>query len=459
MTPLAEIEQYLLENRPRHRKELDALLRIPSVSTDPLRRADVARAAETVAEYLRAAGVAEVSLMETQGNPIVFGEVPRPGAPVVLVYGHYDVQPADPVEKWTSPPFEPTEHDGRIYARGVSDDKAPMFIAIKAVEALLQAGGGSPLHLKFLIEGEEEVGSPNLRPLVEQHRELLRADLVVSADGAMWRASEPSLTLAGKGLVGLEVDIRTAVTDLHSGRHGGGVPNALHAAAELAASLHDPDGRVAVEGFYDRVRDLTPEERSAFAALPFSEADYRQSLGIVELLGESGYSTLERQWARPTLDLNGMWGGYLGEGSKTVIPCEAHFKISCRLVPDQTPDEIAALVEAHLRRHAPRGAEVAVRHEGHGALPYAMPMDHPAVQVAAAVLRTLTGRDALFVRMGGTLPCAEVFQTELGCYTLFFSFSTSDEQFHAPNEFFRLSRFDLGIRAWAALLSQLAEAL
>lgn len=456
---MEDIEAYLTEHRQRHLAELDALLRIPSVSTDPLRRADVAQAADLVADYLRKAGVPRVQVMATKGNPIVFAEVPREGAKVVLVYGHYDVQPADPLEKWTSPPFEPTERDGRIYARGVSDDKAPMFIAVKSVEALLKAGGGAPLHLKFLIEGEEEVGSPSLRLFVEEHRELLRADLVVSADGAMWRASEPSLTLSGKGLAGLEVDVRTADTDLHSGRHGGGVPNALHVLSELAASLHGPDGRVAVEGFYDRVQDLGEEERAAIRALPFSEEEYRTSLGIPELLGEPGYSTLERQWARPTLDLNGMWGGYLGEGSKTVIPCEAHMKITCRLVPDQTPDDVLALVEAHLRRHAPRGAEITVRHESSGALPYAIKVDHPAVRAAQGVLRRATGQDALMVRMGGTLPCAEVFQTELGCYTLFFSFSTSDEQFHAPNEFFRLSRFDLGIRAWAALLVELGQAL
>ena len=451
-------EAYFQAHRERHLRELVDLLRIPSISALPAHLGDIRTAAEWVAGALRQAGVPQVSIMETAGNPVVYGEwLTDPGAPTILIYGHYDVQPPDPEAQWESPPFEPTFRDGRIYARGVSDDKAPLFQAIKAVEALGALQGSVPLNLKFLFEGEEEVGSPSLRPFVQANRARLSADLVVSADGAMWRASEPSLTVAGKGLCGVEIDLRTARTDLHSGRHGGGVPNALHALASIVASFHDSEGRVAVAGFYDQVRPLSPAERAEFGALPFDEESYRQELELTALTGEAGYSTLERQWARPTLDLNGMWGGFQGAGSKTVIPCEAHAKLTCRLVAGQQPAEILALVEEHIRLHTPAGASVRVTRKAGMATPYQMPADHPALVVAGRVLREVMGAEPLRVRMGGTLPCAEIFEAELGAYTLFFSFSTADEQYHAPNEFFRLERFDLGLRAWARLLQELGR--
>lgn len=454
------IDSYLARNRQRHLDELYEYLRIPSVSALPENGADVRRAGRWVAEQLRAAGVETVEILETGGNPVVYGEwLGAQGTPTVLIYGHYDVQPPDPLDKWETPPFEPSVRDGRLYARGVSDDKAPMFQTIKVVEALLAVAGRLPLNVKFLFEGEEEVGSPNLRPFIANHTERLAADLVLSADGAMWRATEPSITVASKGLCGLEVHVTTARTDLHSGRHGGGVPNALHALAEIIAGLHDGKGRVAVPGFYDRVLPLSPAERAQFAALPFDEEDYRQDLEIEALVGEDGYTTLERQWTRPTLDCNGMWGGFEGEGSKTVIPCEAHAKITCRLVRDQNPEEVIGLVEEHIRRIAPKGARVRVDRLTDGALPYQIPVDLPALRAAGAALEEVMGTPAVYVRMGGTIPCAEDFLNLLGAYTLFFSFSTADEQFHAPNEFFRLDRFDTGLRAWATLLQALQSAL
>jgi acetylornithine deacetylase/succinyl-diaminopimelate desuccinylase-like protein len=450
--------QYFQEHRSRHLAELDQFLRIPSVSTLPVHKPDIRRAAEWVADQLRTVGIEGVRIMETGGHPAVYGEwLKAEGAPTILVYGHYDVQPSDPADKWVTPPFEPAYRENRIYARGVSDDKGPSFIAMKAAEALLALYGRLPLNVKFLFEGEEEIGSPSLPPFVVAHRELLAADLVVSADGAMWRPSEPSITLSGRGMCSLEVDLTTARIDLHSGRHGGAVPNALHAMAELVSSLHDQDGRVAVAGFYDLVRELSADERANIAALPFDAEEYRQSLDLPDLVGEPGYSTLERQWTRPTIDVVGMWGGFQGEGRKTVIPCEAHAKITCRLVADQSPDEIAGLVAAHLKAHLPRGARIAIGRFPGGSLPYDMPDGLPVLAVAQAVLEDVMSMPAVRVRMGGTLPAAEIFQSTLGVYTLFFSFSTADEQYHAPNEFFRLERFDFGALAWASLWQRLGD--
>lgn len=453
------LAQYFHEHRSRHLGELDQFLRIPSVSTLPEHQPDIRRAAEWVAGQLRTVGIDAVRLIETGGHPVVYGEWLKAAAtaPTILVYGHYDVQPPDPLEKWTTPPFDPAYRENRIYARGVSDDKGPSFIALKAAEALIAVHGHLPLNVKFLFEGEEEIGSPSLSPFVAAHRALLAADIVISADGGMWRASEPSITMSGRGMCALEVALTTARIDLHSGRHGGAVPNALHALAELIASLHDQDGRVAVAGFYDQVRELSAAERARLAALPFDPEEYRRSLDLPALYGEPGYSTLERQWTRPTIDVVGMWGGFQGEGSKTVIPCEAHAKITCRLVADQRPADIVPLVAAHLERHVPTGARITIHRFPGASLPYDMPEDLPALQAAQAVLEEVMGLPAVRVRMGGTLPAAEIFQSILGVYTLFFSFSTADEQYHAPNEFFRLERFDAGVRAWAALWQRLGD--
>jgi acetylornithine deacetylase/succinyl-diaminopimelate desuccinylase-like protein len=345
--------------RASHDRILDELVEfaaIPSVSTDPAHAADMIAAAEWVAAKLSAAGPIAVRIMPTPGNPVVYGEwMGAPGQLTVLIYGHYDVQPPDPLEKWTSAPFTPTVRDGRLYARGVSDDKGPMLIPIKVAEAFFAHGGTLPVNVKFMFEGEEEIGSEHLEAFIAAHTELLAADFVLSADGAMWRINEPSLTVASRGLAGLECTLTAAGKDLHSGRHGGGVANPLHAMARLIASLHDDAGRIAVPGFYDTVRALSAEERAAIAALPFDEQAYLEQVGAPETFGEPGYTTLERQWTRPTIEVNGMWGGYEGPGQKTVIPSEAHAKITCRLVPDQDPEEVVALVTAHLEAHVPAG--------------------------------------------------------------------------------------------------------
>jgi acetylornithine deacetylase/succinyl-diaminopimelate desuccinylase-like protein len=458
MTDLAPVLAELERQHDRILSELVEFAGIPSVSTDPAHAADVAAAAAWVAAKLQAAGPFSVRTIPTPGASVVYAEwLGAPGAPTALIYGHYDVQPADPVELWHSPPFRPTLRDGRLYGRGVSDDKGPMLIPIKVAEAYFGTTGRLPINLKFVIEGEEETGSPNLEPFIAAHRELLAADVVVSADGGMWRINEPSITVANRGLAGLEVTVTGPAKDLHSGRHGGSVPNPLHALATLIASLHQPDGRVAVAGFYDRVRELSPAERAEIAALPFDEAAYLDQVGARSAVGEAGYSTLERQWTRPTLEVNGMWGGYQGPGQKTIVPSAAHAKITCRLVPDQDPDEIVALVARHLEGHVPQGVQLTIGVGDHGARAFHVGRDNRALKAAESALEATYGVAPLIVRMGGTVPVAEIFQRLMGLDTVYFSFSTGDEDFHAPNEFFRVHRLHEGLAAWARLWDRLGE--
>jgi len=449
---------YLRDRQSRTLSELIELASIPSVSTDPANTSDVQAAAKWVAAKLAAAGPFTVRTIPTARNPVVYGEwLGAPGRLTALVYGHYDVQPADPLEKWKSPPFTPTVRDGRVYARGVSDDKGPMLIPLEVAEAFFAVAGNLPINIKCMFEGEEEIGSPSLDNFIAEHKELLAADVVISADGAMWRIDEPSLTVSSRGLAGLEITLTAASKDLHSGRHGGSVANPLHAMAQLIASLHEPNGRVAVAGFYDRVRELTPAERGAIAALPFSDAAYLQQVGAPAPFGEPGYSTLERQWTRPTLEVNGMWGGYQGPGEKTVIPSEAHAKITCRLVPDQDPDETIALVRRHLESHLPPGTRLTIKPADHGARPAQIAGDHFALKAAGDALREVYGVAPLIVRSGGTVPISELFQRHMGLSTVFFSFSTADEDYHAPNEFFRIHRLNEGLEAWARYWTILGE--
>ena len=449
----------LLEaNRDRILAELVEFASIASVSTDPAHATDMQKAAAFVASRLSAAGPFTVRTMPTPGNPIVYGEwLGAPGKLTVLIYGHYDVQPVDPLEKWRTPPFTPTLRDGRLYARGVSDDKGPMLIPIKVAEAFFGGTGSLPINVKFMIEGEEEVGSRNLQSFVAQHRELLAADVAISADGAMWRIDEPSLTVSNRGLCGLELTLTAAGRDLHSGRHGGGVANPLHAMAELIASLHRSDGSVAVPGFYHRVRELTAGERGDLARLPFDEQAYLAQVGAPAVFGEPGYTTLKRQWTRPTLEVNGMWGGYEGPGTKTVIPSEAHAKLTCRLVPDQRPEEVLVSVVRHLESHVPPGTRITLRTSDQGTPAAQIDRDHFALKAAATALQEVYGVKPLVVRMGGTVPVAEIFQRLMKLETVYFSFSTADEDFHAPNEFFRVHRLHEGLEAWAKYWTLLGE--
>jgi len=444
-----------------HERALSQLVEfasIASVSTDPAHAADITAASQWVAKTLAAAGPIAVRTMPTPRNPVIYGEwLGAPTKRTVLIYGHYDVQPPDPLDKWITPPFTPTVRDGKLFARGVSDDKGPLLIPIKVAEAFFAAGDAPPVNLKFLIEGEEEIGSPSLDAFVAQHKELLTADLVLSADGAMWRPTEPSLTVASRGLAGLNFTLTAASKDLHSGRHGGSVANPLHAMAQLVASLHHPDGRVAVEGFYDSVRELSAADRAAIAAIPFADAEYLALIGAPPGYGEQGYTLLERQWTRPTLELNGMWGGYQGPGQKTVIPCEAHAKITCRLVPEQDPDEVVRLVTRHLELHVPSGTRLSVTPGDHGTPAAHIETDHYALKAAASALEAVYGVKPLIVRMGATVPIMELFKRHMGIDTVYFSFSTSDEDYHAPNEFFRVNRLREGTASWAHLLDILGR--
>ncbi len=454
-------ERVLVVLRENHDKILARLVEfasIPSVSTDPAHAADMDAAAKWVAAELEASGPITVRTIATPGNPVVYGEwLGAPGKPTVLVYGHYDVQPPDPLEKWQSPPFTPSVRDGRLYARGVSDDKGPMLIPIKVARAFLKVTGALPINVKFMFEGEEEIGSKHLESFIEENRELLAADVVISADGAMWRASEPSLTVATRGIAELEFTLTGAAKDLHSGRHGGGVANPLHAMAQLVASLHRPDGTIAIAGFYDSVRELSAQARLDLAALPFDESAYLEQIGAPEAFGEPGYTTLERQWTRPTLEINGMWGGYEGPGQKTVIPYEAHAKITCRLVPDQDPKEVVALITEHLKAHVPHGTRLEVSAGSHGTRAGSIDLSHPALTTAASALTAVYGVSPLVVRMGATVPIMELFQRHLSLQTVFFSFSTADEDYHAPNEFFRINRLHEGLEAWARYWHLLGE--
>jgi acetylornithine deacetylase/succinyl-diaminopimelate desuccinylase-like protein len=449
----------LKENHDKILARLVEFASIPSVSTDPAHAADMEAAARWVAAELAASGPIAVRTIETQGNPVVYGEwLGAPGKLTVLVYGHYDVQPPDPLGKWHSPPFTPTVRDGRLYARGVSDDKGPMLIPIKVARAFFKVAGALPINVKFMFEGEEEIGSPSLDAFIREHMELLAADVVISADGAMWRSNEPSLTVATRGIAELEFTLTGAAKDLHSGRHGGGVANPLHAMAQLVASLHRPDGRIAIDGFYDTVGELSANERAAIAALPFDEAAYLAQIGAPAGFGEAGYTMLERQWTRPTLEINGMWGGYEGPGQKTVIPSEAHAKITCRLVPDQDPREVVALITRHLESNVPQGTRLSVSPGDHGTRAGHIAIDHPALKVAEAALHAVYGVRPLMVRMGATVPIMELFKRNMGLDTVFFSFSTADEDYHAPNEFFRVHRLHEGLEAWARYWELLGEA-
>ncbi len=449
------LTDYLEENRERHLNELFEFLRIPSVSTDPERSQDVADAAAYVAGALDRAGL-EATVEPTAGHGIVVARSPEvPGAPTVLIYGHYDVQPAEPLDLWETPPFEPTVIDGDIRARGATDDKGQVYAHIKGVEALARVDGALPLNVVFVVEGEEEIGSPSLRPYLERNADALAADVVVISDGAMLAPDTPTLTYGLKGLAYLEVHVRGAGRDLHSGAYGGGVPNAINALAGMIAGLKTGDGRVAVPGFYDAVVPLGDEERARMAAAPFDEAAFRADAGVSATPGETGYSLIERLWGRPTLDCNGIWGGFQGEGAKTVIPATAAAKLSCRLVPGQDPDDIADKVTRALEALAPEGIEVEVKRL-HGGRPASTPIDSASVRAAAAALRASFGREPVFARTGGTIPVVADFQELLGSEVVLVGLGLEDDRAHAPNEKFAVRDFLRGIQTSARLLRALA---
>ena len=433
---------------------LEELVAIPSVSSDPARRDDVGRAAAWLAKRLKDLNG---RVVPTAGHPLVLGEwLGAEGAPTVLVYAHYDVQPVGEEAAWRTPPFEPAIRDERMYGRGTSDDKGPMLAALGAIERILDERGRLPVNVRILLEGEEEIGSPSLEPALFAHRRELAADVAISADGAMWSAEQPSVNVAARGMLAVEVAVRGPSADLHSGRHGGAVLNPLQALAEILGSLHRPDGSIAVDGFMDEVTDLTGDDRFEIAEMPFDERAYRAELGVPELHGEPGYTPLERLTARPTLEISQVEGG----GRYTVIPATARAYLTCRLVPNQDPARIAAAIARHVLGRCPDGATASVEEVPGGIPAYSIRHDHPALAAAEEALRAVyPGRKVLRTRAGGTLPAAVLLRRALGLDTLLFSFSSSDEGFHGPNEFFRLSRLREGTDAWARLLDLLGDRL
>jgi acetylornithine deacetylase/succinyl-diaminopimelate desuccinylase-like protein len=452
----AALETYLEANRSRRLETYLEFLRIPSVSTDPGYAADCQRAADWLADRLRAIGLDHVEASPTGGHPIVYADwLKAAGAPTVVVYGHYDVQPVDPLEEWTSPPFEPAVVGSRVLARGASDDKSNITIFLQAVEALLVTRGRLPVNLRFVFEGEEESSSIHLEPWLRANRARLGGDVAIVSDVGFFEGNLPALTIGLRGLVYAQIDVVGPFQDVHSGVYGGTIANPANALASIIAALTGSDGRIRIPGFYDEVVALSEADRRAYAALPFDDERYREALGVPELTGEAGFTTLERKTGRPTLDVNGLWSGYRGEGSKTVIPGRATAKISCRLVPDQQPDRIFERLRAFVEEIAPPGVRVTVRDLG-GGLPVRTSIDHPAVQAAARALEATFGRAPVYIREGGSIPFVATFEQVLGLPVVLFGFMPPDGNFHGPNEWMDLVNFEAGIRAVVRTFDELA---
>jgi acetylornithine deacetylase/succinyl-diaminopimelate desuccinylase-like protein len=446
---MENVLSYIANNRDRYLAELKDLLAIPSVSSQTDRKPEMIRAAEWLKNHMRAVGLQNLQVLETAGHPVVYGDwLGAPGKPTILIYGHYDVQPEDPVDLWKSPPFEATIRGENLYARGAADDKGQIFIHLKAIEAFLKNGGALPVNIKIIFEGEEEIGSEHLGAFVAAHRELLKADVILISDSGMFAKGVPSVTYALRGLAYMEVEVTGPNGDLHSGSFGGALHNPIQALTEMIASLHDKNGRITVKGMYDDVRPLTRAEREAFRKLPWNDRKYARSLGLKELYGEKGFSTLERLWARPTLECNGIWGGYTGEGAKTVLPAKAFAKISMRLVPDQSSAKIARLFEKHFKAIAPKTVSVKVRRL-HGGEPAITPVDSPGVKAAVAALEKGFGKKPLYQREGGSIPIVVDFKKLLGIDSVLLGFGLPEENAHAPNEFINLDNFFGGIRTAA----------
>lgn len=453
---MSKILAYLATHRDRFQAELAEFLRIPTVSADPALKTEVARGAQWVADHLERLGL-DAEVIPTAGHPLVYAESPAvAGAPVVLVYGHYDVQPADPVELWTSPPFEPVIRDGNLYARGSTDDKGQLFTHVKSAEAWLAVEGRLPVQLKFLIEGEEEVGSAALEQYIEAHADRLACDAVVISDGAQFAPGIPAITYGLRGISYYELRLTGPNRDLHSGVFGGSVTNPANALARILAAILDEEGRITIPGFYDDVLKLTAEERQQMAALEFDEPAYTRDIGVSGLSGEVGYTTLERRWARPTFDVNGLWSGYQGEGAKTVLPGKAGAKFSFRLVPDQKPQQVTQGLRALLGRLKPPGIEMELL-DFHGAPAMVFSLDSPYIEAAARAVEHAFGRQPVYTREGGSIPIVSTFHDALGVDILLLGWGQNDDNAHSPNEKFCLADFHAGIRASAELWKELAS--
>jgi acetylornithine deacetylase/succinyl-diaminopimelate desuccinylase-like protein len=453
------LEAYLVETADRRLQRYMDFLRIPSISGIPAHAPDCRRAAEHLAVELREAGLAGVEVSETGGHPVVYAEWlgAGPDRPTVLVYGHYDVQPVDPVELWSFAPFEPTVRDGRMLGRGAADCKCHVQMHARVAEALLATRGAFPVNVKYVFEGEEEASSEHLDAWLEANRERLAADVAIISDTGFWDGNLPGITVSLRGICYVQVDVSGPPVDLHSGQYGGAVTNPATALVEILAALKGPDGRIRVPGFYDDVVPLTEQDRAAFAALPFDEERWmRDEVGVDALTGETGYTTLERRGGRPTLEINGVWGGFQGEGSKTIIPAHAHAKVSCRLVADQDPATIRDALTAFMKEIAPPGVRVEVRDLGLGR-PSLTPIDHPATQAAARAIEATFGRAPLYYREGGSIPITASFETILGLPVVLLGFANPDCRAHAPDESMILANFETGIRTIILTFDELAD--
>ena len=438
------MQQYIQQHKDRFLSELLELLRIPSVSADSKYKADVRLAAEFICEKLKSAGADIAEINETVGHPIVYGEkIIGKSLPTILVYGHYDVQPADPLNLWDSPPFEPIVKDEKIYARGACDDKGQVYMHIKAFETMM-ATNSLPCNVKFMIEGEEEVGSDNLGTFVKANKEKLKADVILISDTAIVANDIPSIDVGLRGLSYLEVEVTGANRDLHSGVYGGAVANPINVLSKMIASLHDENNHITIPNFYDDVLELTPTEREAMALTPFSLEVYKEDLAINDVRGEAGYSTIERASIRPTLDVNGIWGGYIGEGAKTVLPSKASAKISMRLVPNQQSDKMTDMFTKHFESIAPAGVTVKVRPH-HGGEPYVTPTDSKEYRAAERAMEESFGKKPVPTRGGGSIPIVALFEKELGLKTILMGFGLDSDAIHSPNEHFGLFNFYKGI--------------
>lgn len=438
------VKQFIEDNKDRFLEELFELLRIPSISADSRHKGDVRKAAEYIQKKLKDAGADKVVLHDTAGHPILFAEKKVDDKlPTVLVYGHYDVQPPDPLDLWDSPPFEPVIKDGKIYARGSCDDKGQVYMHIKAMEAMMNLKK-LPCNIKFMIEGEEEVGSDNLGKFVATHKDLLKADVILISDTAIISLEHPSITVGLRGLSYMEVEVTGPNRDLHSGVYGGAVANPINVLADMIHSLIDANGHITIPGFYDKVAELSPEEREALNRAPFDLEEYKKDLGIAEVKGEKGYTTLERVGVRPTLDVNGIWGGYTGEGAKTVLPSKATAKISMRLVPNQESKEITQLFTKHIQSIAPPYVKVKVTAH-HGGEPAVTPTDSVAYNAANKAFEEVWGKTPIPMRDGGSIPIVALFKKELGLDTVLMGFGLDSDAIHSPNEHYGVQNFLLGI--------------
>lgn len=451
---MKEVIDFIDSNYDKYIEELKEFLKIPSISTLPEHSRDMQTAAAFVADKLKAAGMNKVEIFQTEGHPLVYAEwLGAPGKPTVLIYGHYDVQPVDPIELWETPPFEPTIKGDNIYARGATDDKGQMFVHIKSVEAYFKTFGSLPLNVKFIIEGEEEIGSTNLTSFLKNNVDLLKADAVLISDTSLYDAGVPTITYGLRGLAYMEVEVVGPNRDLHSGTYGGAVPNPINILAEMIAKLKDKDGRITITGFYKDVLKLTKEERQNFKALKFSEKEFAKSIGIKKSVGEKGYSVLERIWARPTLDCNGIFGGFTGQGAKTVIPSKATAKISMRLVPNQDPNKIAKLFTKYIKQIAPDYVNVKVT-PLHGGYPVLAPLEHKATKAAARAMSKAFGKKTIYMREGGSIPIVVDFANRLKACPVLMGLGLDSENLHSPNEHFNLNHFKLGIKSSAYFLDE-----